>query len=143
MGAYADFLLDAERPEEAARLTGPLRRIDALALRHAIARVRSQQDAADEIAALSAGFAAAHLRGEDVHLREEARFALEIERDFPRALGLAQRNWAVQHEPADARLLIAAAEAAGRPQDAAPAREWLRASKLEDARIPPAGEARK
>ena len=143
VAAYADFLLDDERPAEAASLTEPFTRIDALTLRHAIARARLGENPADAVAALAAGFAAAHVRGEDVHLREEARFALEVQRDTARALDLAQRNWNVQHEPADARLLIAAAQAAKNPKEEQPVRDWLRSSKLQDARIAPVDGAPK
>ena len=81
------------------------------------------------------GFAAAHRRGEELHLREEARYALEVLGDAPRALELAIRNWQEQHEPWDARLLLAAADAAGRPHAADPVREWMRVTGFEDARI--------
>ena len=47
----------------------------------------------------------------------------------------ALRNWEEQHEPWDARLLLAAADAAGRPHAADAVREWMRATGLEDARI--------
>lgn len=141
LAAYADLLLDDDRPAQAAALTAAFLRIDALSLRHAIALRRLNEDADAQVAALAAGFAAAQVRGEDVHLREEARFELEVRGRSDRALALAQRNWAVQHEPADARLLIQAGDAAGRPQAAQMVRDWLRTSRLEDARIPPAAEA--
>ncbi|MGH8482260.1 MAG: hypothetical protein ACRES8_07360, partial [Nevskiaceae bacterium] len=61
--------------------------------------------------------------------------ALEVLGDAPRALLLARRNWLTQREPADARLLLAAAIAAGRPQAAEPVRTFVRDSGLEDARL--------
>ena len=74
---------------------------------------------------MAARFEAAHLRGDTVHQREEARFALAVERDPARALRLAQQNWMIQREPADARILMEAAVAAGAPRAAAPALSWL------------------
>lgn len=135
IAAYADFLLDGDRAAEAARLTAPLLRIDALCLRNAIARQRLGEPQAAEVAALASGFSASHLRGEDVHLREEARFALEIGHDPALALDLALRNWKVQHEPWDARLLLRAAQAAGKPWEAQGVRAWLLSSKLQDVRL--------
>jgi hypothetical protein len=64
-------------------------------------------------AELAARFDATRRRGDTVHRREEARYALEVENDPARALGLARANFAVQKEPADARLLADAARAAG------------------------------
>ena len=133
--AYADFLLDSDRPAEAEQLTAPLLRIDALQLRNAIARQRLGQAQDGGVEALASGYAAAHRRGEDLHLREEARFALEVLQDPASALDLAQRNWEVQHEPWDARLLIDAAHAAGKPQAAQPVQDWLRSSNLRDVRL--------
>ena len=65
------------------------------------------------------------MRGDTVHQREEARFALAAERDPARALRLAQQNWRVQREAADARILLEAAAAADAPGAAAPALAWL------------------
>jgi hypothetical protein len=60
---------------------------------------------------------------------------LEVRDDAAQALRLAQRNWSVQREPSDARLLLEAAAKAGDPSAAAPARQWLAESKLQDQRI--------
>jgi predicted Zn-dependent protease len=135
LAAYADFLLDANRPADAVRLTAPLLRIDALRLRNAIARRRLGEEPKEDIAALASGFEAAHRRGEDLHLREEARFTLEILHDAPSALDLAQRNWKVQHEAWDLRLLLASAAAARTPAAAQGGRDWLATSKLQDQRL--------
>jgi len=83
------------------------------------------------------GFAAARRRGEGLHLREEARYTLEILGDAPRALELARQNWSVQREPWDARLLLAAAHAANQERAAQPVRDWVAATGFEDARIEP------
>jgi hypothetical protein len=56
-----------------------------------------------------------------VHRREESRFWL-ARGERAKALRLAQRNWAVQREPWDARVLL---EAASTREEAAPALAWL------------------
>jgi tetratricopeptide (TPR) repeat protein len=56
-----------------------------------------------------------------VHRREESRFWL-ARGERARALHLAQRNWQVQREPWDARVLL---EAASTREEAAPALAWL------------------
>ena len=133
--AYADFLLDDARWQDALTLAQGHERVDALRLRELLARVRLRQPHADIEASIASAFDAAHLRNEDLHLREEARFVLDVKHDAPRALALAQRNWAVQHESWDVRLLLAAALAADKPEAAKPALDWLNESKLQDVRI--------
>lgn len=51
------------------------------------------------------------------------------------ALTLAQANWTVQREPADARILLETAIAAGRPAAAAPACAWLHDNGVQDVRL--------
>lgn len=133
--AFADFLLDGNRPAEAESITAPMLAVDALCLRNAIARQRLGQPQLPEGEALQAGFDAAHRRGEDLHLREAARYAREVRRLPAEALRLARENWLVQHEPSDARLLIETARAAGVSSQADDARRWLAQSKLQDVRI--------
>jgi hypothetical protein len=77
-------------------------------------------------------FAAARLRGDSVHRREEARFVLHLLGDAPAALALARENWAVQREPSDARILLEAAAAAGVPGAARPVLRFLARTGLED-----------
>jgi hypothetical protein len=57
--------------------------------------------------------------------RAQARFALAVLGDVPRALALARQNWAEQREPADARLLLEAALAARDKAAAEPVQRWL------------------
>jgi predicted Zn-dependent protease len=115
-GAYADFLIDSGRHADAARLLEPRTRHDGLLLRLVIAEKhlperRERYDA--NRAELAARFDATRRRGDTVHRREEARYALEVENDPARALALARANFAVQKEPADARILADATRAAG------------------------------
>ena len=113
--AAADVLLRLHRPAEVLQLTGDAPLADVLRLRVALARrALGSPDPALE-AALADSYAASRRRGEDVHLREEARYTLEVLGDAPRALELARQNWATQREPADARVLAAAEHAATAP----------------------------
>src|SRR6185369_515182 len=90
---------------------------------------------ATHVEELRARFAAATLRGDQRHLREEARFTLVLLRDSSTALALAERDWAVQREPEDARVLLAAALAAGDAAAAERVREWVGARRLQDVRL--------
>ncbi|MFO1397598.1 MAG: tetratricopeptide repeat protein [Burkholderiales bacterium] len=135
-GAYADWLLDQGRAQDVVALVGDDTRVDALLLRLALAQhALGNRDAATTIATLRARFAASRARGDTVHRREEARCALWLDDDAPRALTLAKENWNVQREPADLRIL---AEAAAATHDAAAlqvVRDWLAATRLEYAAV--------
>jgi hypothetical protein len=136
LGAYADFLLDAGRPEEVQALLQNELRIDALLLRLALAEQRLGAPALPRhIADLGERFAMSRLRGDTSHQREEARFTLYLAKRAPEALRLAEANWAVQREPWDARLLLEAALAAGTPMAAQPVLDWLTTAQLEDDQI--------
>lgn len=124
--AYADLLLDAGRNADARRALGDATQADALLLRAAIAAQRDRDaDAAELAANLAERFAEARARGDDTHLREQARYALDVAHDASAALALAQRNFNVQREPADARVLLEAALAAGQPDGAKHALDWI------------------
>ena len=62
-------------------------------------------------------------------------FVLAVDTDAPRALALAQKNWDVQKELADARLLVDAAAAAREPAAAQPVIDWAHANGVHDARL--------
>lgn len=133
--AAIDVLLQLGRAEAALQFAGHDPVTDALRLRAAIAARVAGKPRLDLELALADSFAAARARGDGAHLREEARYALEVRRDPARALALARENWRTQREPADALLLAAAARAAGQPGAADPVREFVAASGLEDARL--------
>ena len=142
-GAYADFLLDHERPRDVLALLRDDERNDALLLRLALA----EQGLADHAAsfakhreALAARFDAARRRGDAVHRREEARFRLAIEHDARAALALARDNWAVQREPADLRILIEAAQSTGDAATLKIVADWIIAHHLDDAILVPRAE---
>lgn len=144
--AYADFLLDAGRPREAMQsIAGSagdapvaLEALpDATLLRLAIARhAAGDAGAAAAAAAMRERFAAARLRGDDTHARDEARFVLAIDRDPRRAAQLAARNWATQRTPVDARIALEAAQAAGATELAESVGRFVRDTGLRDQRLP-------
>ncbi|MCM2564595.1 hypothetical protein [Janthinobacterium kumbetense] len=135
LGAYADFLLDRQRPQEVAKLLKEQQRIDALLLRYALAlqALPGQQTAFQAAKAeLAARFNAAMQRGDTVHQREQARFALFLQQDVPAALQLAQKNWAIQKEVPDMRILLEASVAARNYAAAQPVLAWITAHGVED-----------
>jgi len=111
-------------------------RTDPVLLRYALAfeaeRSPALQAAAQD---LRARFEASRLRGDRVHQREEARFTLYVLGDGQRALQLAKANWAVQREIADVRILLEAALATADAPTVAMMKDWLRDTRLEDARV--------
>ena len=142
--AYADFLLDRGRPAEVLALLKDRGRADVLLLRLALAaKAAGDASAAAHAQALAARFAAAAQRGDASHRKEEARFALGVQGDAARALPLAQQNFAVQKEPADARILLEAALAARQPAAAQPALDWMAASGIESVALQPLAAALK
>jgi hypothetical protein len=136
IAAYADFLLDAERYAEVIELIPRETPIDTLLLRRVQAAQRSgSADAKSTADDLSQRFAALRARGDRVHLREEARYTLEIRKSPDAALALAIENWRVQKEPLDARIALEAALAAHRPEAAAEVLDWIASTQIEDARL--------
>ena len=134
---YADYLLNHGQAEEVLRRLRGFDRIDTLYLRFVLAAQavgdpefpRYRDD-------LAARFAAARQQGDLVHLRDAARFALDVEHDGPRALKLALQNWQTNHKaPADLRVLLAAAVACHDADAVKPAIEWIETTHLEDKAI--------
>ena len=139
--AYADFLLDRGRPQEVLPLLADHTQSDTAFLRIALAQAQLHSPEQSRYTwIMAARFEALALRGSDYFGREQARFALALQRDPRRALDLAQRNWQVQRAPWDARVLLEAASAAGEPQAAAAALDFVRDTKLEDPIIVPLAE---
>jgi Tfp pilus assembly protein PilF len=136
--AYADLLLDQGRARDVAVLLKDGRSSDGLLLRLALAESQLKpkpESLGTHIAALARRFEAGHRRGDFVHQREEARFALQLLGAPREALVLAQDNWRVQREPADARILLESAVAAKDHSAAQPVLEFLRKSRLQDVRL--------
>jgi len=133
LGAWSDWLLDQGRAQEVVALLRDRTRIDPLLLRLALAeQAVGASHLSGHVADLAARFEASRLRGDTVHRREEARFALWLLHQPVRALDLARANWAVQREPADARILLEAANEAGQPAASDPVRAWMHDNNVED-----------
>jgi tetratricopeptide (TPR) repeat protein len=142
LAAYADYLIDRQRPADALALLAGWERSDVLLLRLAQAgRLAGDKRAADWARQLRERFAAAGQRGDRLHEQEAARFALDIDNDAPRAVRLAAANYTKQKEPRDAEILLRAAAAAKQPASAGPALEWLRNSGYEDPKLRKLAEA--
>lgn len=135
LASAAQLLLDLGQPGEALEMIGSTPQPELLRLRRVQAlRALGQPDLALE-AVLAESYAAARHRGEDLHLREEARFALEARGDAATALRLAQDNWRSQREPEDARVLLDAARAAGDRAALEDLRRWRSETGMEDAAL--------
>lgn len=133
LAAWADFLLDQGRSAEVVGLLRDWVRSDILLLRLALAeKALGAAGAKEHIQALKARFDAAALRGDKLHLQEEARFNLQLLGQKEKALALAQENWKSQREPRDARVLLEAALAMNDRSAAKEALDWLERSGHED-----------
>ena len=133
LAAYADFLLDYGRAQEAVTLLKDWTLADPLLLRLALAEQAVNARAAREHqATLADRYAAARLRGDTTHEQEESRFSLQMLKQPAEALRLAQNNWRVQREPRDARVLLEAAVALRRPKAAQPVLDWMARTHVED-----------
>lgn len=136
LGAYADFLLERNRASEVPALLENSRGVDGLLLRYALAlKALAAPELAPAVEQLRARFDASRRRGDRVHLREEARYTLHLLGDARAALRLAQENWQVQKEPADLRVLMQAAVAAGDAATLRAARDWIVGTGLEDVEL--------
>src|SRR6185436_12554843 len=111
-------------------------RSDTLLLRLALAARRLRLAEGEKYArTLGERFADAALRGEKLHLQEEARYLLDLKEDARAALAAASENYRSQREPRDALILIEAALAARDAAAAAPALQWLDSSGFESTRL--------
>jgi tetratricopeptide (TPR) repeat protein len=136
LGAYADYLLDNGRPPEVLALLRDKVAADPLLLRYALAlQAEHSKELLAHVEQLRDRFAASRLRGDRVHLREEARFTLHLLNAQREALKLAQENWQVQKEPADIRILLEAALAARDASAITVVRDWLENCGLEDVQL--------
>ena len=136
IAAYSDFLIDAGRPKEVLTLIPASTRADVLLLRRAIAaKLATSPDAAAIAKDLGERFAASKARGDRVHLREEARYALAIKNEAKEALELARENWQVQKEPLDARIALETAIAARQPKAVGDVLGWIETTRLQGEKL--------
>jgi hypothetical protein len=132
-GAYADLLLEQHRNEEVVQLLKGDEQQDNLLLRLATAATRlGRQEAPRWNDMFQERYEAARRDGDLTHLREQARFLLDVRGNAVEALELAKRNWQVQREPADVRLYFAAAAAAANQQELQNMRAWVQRTHYED-----------
>jgi tetratricopeptide (TPR) repeat protein len=135
--AYADLLLQQQRNTEVLALLRDNQAQDVLLLRLAIAASRLRTPLAQQWSdTFSVRYRAAQRGDDNGHLREYARFLLEVRGDAAGALQVARRNWQVQREPADVHVYVNAARAARR--DAAEVWTWIRDTGYEDRALAPA-----
>lgn len=133
----ADWLLAKGDARSVVTLTDQYEQIDSLAVIRAIAMKQLGQADGDRLAArLEERFREARWRGNLLHQRDLARYALDIAGDTDTALSYAQRNWQDQREPLDTRLLLRAAIAAEDETLVAEVRAWLDRHNQADARYP-------
>ncbi len=132
LAAYADFLLDRNRPSEVLALLKDRTRADVLLLRLALAAQAAGTPEREALArSLGDRFDAAALRGDTTHRKEASRYWLAERAQPDKAVVLARENFAEQREPADARILLEAALAARQPAAAAPVLDWMAASGIQ------------
>jgi len=136
--AYADFLIAQRRPVEALAVLKDEVRTDIVVLRLAIActLARTAQGERD-VAEMRERIALANERPEArvFHGREQAMFALVVERSPERALELARGDVARQREPLDLLVFAQAARASGQREAIDEARRLKAAIGLHDRRI--------
>jgi hypothetical protein len=134
--AFADFLLDERRFRDVIDLARRLPEFQDLSLRAALAaRALNSGDSRALADRVRAQYAAYQQRGDFVATRDYARYLLDIESDAPAALRAALTNWQTQRETGDARIVLRAALAANRPQDAADVVAFVERNSLEDPRL--------
>ena len=133
-GEYADLLIRRGRAAEVMHLLQNDGQQDNLLLRLAIAATRLRTAQAGRLSdEFQARYEAARRDGDMTHLREQARFLLEVRGQASTALEVAARNWTVQREPADVRVYWAAAVAADSAPDLHRVRDWIQQTHYQDA----------
>lgn len=136
--SYADFLIEQRRPAEALAILKDETRTDAVLLRLAIAGSRAgAATAARDVAEMRDRIALANERpdAQKFHGREQAMFALWVDRDSARALQLARGDVEQQREALDVLVFAQAARASGDPAALDEARKLRARLGLHDRRV--------
>lgn len=136
--AYADFLIDQQRSQQALDVLRDEVRTDAVLLRLAIAGAQAHAaNAASDAAEMRARIALSNQRpgSQILHGREQAMFALSIEHSPQRALLLARGDLSLQCEPIDLLIMARAAVAANDHAAKAELRALLKTTGMRDRRI--------
>ena len=140
LSTYADLLIREHRYPEVITMLAGREAQDNLLLRLSIAgQAMGNREARRWSDMYAARMQAAQRDGDTVHMREQAMFALDTQRDATRALQIAARNWQQQREPADVRIYWRAARAVrgstGLAAGEAQLQQWLGATRYEDATL--------
>ena len=135
--AYAEFLLDRDRPVEALEMIRDQRDDNGSLLLAAIAAKRSEQKYVADgwKSQLEKRYEEIRLRGSQPHGRFESRFELELNDQPAKALELALTTWEAQKEARDMRNVLQSAVAAENPDAASPVLEFMKANGTEDAEL--------
>jgi tetratricopeptide (TPR) repeat protein len=136
--AYADFLIDQKHPQQAIDVLRNEVRTDAVLLRLTIADAQAHAvSAADDAAEMRARIALSNRRpgSQILHGREQAMFALSIDRAPQRALLLARGDVSLQREPIDLLIWARSANAAHDHAAKAELRTLLNTMGMRDRRI--------
>jgi Tfp pilus assembly protein PilF len=135
-GELADLYLRQSRHAEVVTLLMGHESHDALLLRLAIAGKHLNTSAGRRwMSMYDARYRAAQRANDGTHVREHARYLLEVLGDFDGAFKAAQRNWRAQREPADIRLYRQSATASGHSPGVIDA--WIARHRYEDAALEP------
>lgn len=137
----ADWYLQHQALDKTLALTEEYEDVESLAVIRSIAMKQSDHPDYETLAQrLEQRFAEARWRGNLLHQRDFARFQLDVLNNPELALSSARDNWTDQREPADTRLLLRAALAAGESRQVDTVRDWLAEQNQQDNRYPEAGQ---
>jgi Tfp pilus assembly protein PilF len=131
-GELADLYLRQSRAGAVVALLQGMEAQDALLLRLTIAEKRL--GGSRWASMYEARYRDALRDGDSTHLREHARYLLEVRGDTKAALHAAERNWQVQREPADIRIYWHAATAA-RSNSLETIAHWIAGNAYQDATL--------
>jgi len=133
LASYADLLLKQHQFDRVISLLREFTYVDKLLLRLAQASFKTGDDLSEKyIAQLESGYRLNELRGEKVHLRDQAIFYFSVKSNLEKALSLAKRNWKFQKEPADIKLLLNISINSGNNLEVKNVVEWISRQLLED-----------
>jgi hypothetical protein len=122
--------LDRDRAAEVVELLAGAPAADPILLRLTRAKRRRGDSVEAELETLRYRLQLSLTGDDDTHAREGAYLALHLLDEPEQALAIALRNWTVQREPIDARLVLEAALAARTPAAAQPVSDWLQANSV-------------
>lgn len=132
----ADLMLAEGQLGDVESLLAPIADSDAALLRRALAAKRQDDERHVALSAtLQRRFDEQRRRGDSTHRGAEARYLLHLRAKPYEALQAAIENWALQREPADARILLESALASKDIEAAMPVLDWMRRTGIEDVHL--------